>query len=201
VQLRHFAREAFSLPAVQLMGHMKAKLSSRKGVDMGTEVDTRSELAVVKAAFPAAVANEICSALTNLLADVFALYVKTKNFHWHMSGRHFRDYHLMLDEQAEQIFSMIDAIAERCRKVGGHTIRSIGEISRRQRIKDSDVFELSPRSMLHELRTDNQQLAELMRDVHTLCERDGDVASASALENWIDEAERRIWFLFEALRD
>ena len=144
--------------------------------------------------------KDISAALTILLADMFALYLKTKNFHWHMSGRHFRDYHLLLDEQAEQIFSTTDAIAERVRKIGGTTLRSIGQISRLQRLLDNEVEYVTPNDMLAELRDDNKQLTAAMRETHTLCDEHEDVASASLLENWIDEAERRTWFLFEATR-
>ena len=144
--------------------------------------------------------KEISAALTTLLADMFALYLKTKNFHWHMSGRHFRDYHLLLDEQAEQIFATTDAIAERVRKIGGTTLRSIGQISRLQRLLDNEVEYVTPHDMLAELRDDNKQLTAAMRETHTLCDEHEDVASASLLENWIDEAERRTWFLFEATR-
>jgi len=143
---------------------------------------------------------EISGALNTLLADMFALYLKTKNFHWHMSGRHFRDYHLLLDEQAEQIFATTDAIAERVRKIGGTTLRSIGQISRLQRLLDNEVEYVTPNDMLAELRDDNKQLTAAMRETHTLCDEHEDVASASLLENWIDEAERRTWFLFEATR-
>src|SRR3982750_4344758 len=141
--------------------------------------------------------RDIAAACTTLLADVFALYLKTKNFHWHVSGRHFRDYHLMLDEQAEQIFAMTDDIAERARKIGGTTLRSIGQIAREQRILDNDADYVDPQDMLAELRSDNQQLTREMRRVHELCDEYGDVATASLLENWIDETERRIWFLYE----
>jgi starvation-inducible DNA-binding protein len=144
--------------------------------------------------------KDISAALTILLADMFALYLKTKNFHWHMSGRHFRDYHLLLDEQAEQIFATTDAIAERVRKIGGTTLRSIGQISRLQRLLDNEAEYVSPHDMLAELGDDNKQLTALMRETHTLCDEHEDVASASLLENWIDEAERRTWFLFEATR-
>ena len=144
--------------------------------------------------------KDISGALTTLLADVFALYIKTKNFHWHMSGPHFRDYHLLLDEQGEQIFAVTDAIAERVRKIGGTTLRSIGEISRLQRVLDNDADYVTPLDMLAELRDDNKQLAANMREAHSLCDEHGDVASAGLLENWIDEAERRTWFLFEASR-
>jgi starvation-inducible DNA-binding protein len=144
--------------------------------------------------------QDIAAALRALLADVFALYVKTKNFHWHMSGSHFRDYHLMLDEQSDQIFAMTDDIAERARKIGGTTIRSIGHIKREQRILDNDAEFVTPQDMLAELRGDNQQLTSEMRRVHELCDQCGDVATASVLENWIDQTERRIWFLYEAAR-
>ena len=136
-----------------------------------------------------------------LLSDAFALYVKTKNFHWHMSGPHFRDYHLMLDDQGEQIFSMTDAIAERARKIGGPTLRSIGQISRLQRIVDNDAECVKPIEMLTELREDNMKMTRNMREVHSLCEEAGDVATTSLLENWIDESEKRTWFLFECCRD
>jgi len=144
--------------------------------------------------------RDIPAALAALLADVFALYVKTKNFHWHMSGAHFRDYHLLLDEQSDQIFAMTDPIAERSRKIGGTTIRSIGHIARQQRILDNDAEYVDPQDMLAELRSDNQQLAREMRRVHELCDEYGDVATASLLENWIDETERRNWFLYECAR-
>lgn len=144
--------------------------------------------------------RDVPAALRALLADVFALYLKTKNFHWHVSGRHFRDYHLLLDEQAEQIFAMTDDIAERARKIGGTTLRSIGQIAREQRILDNDADYVDPQDMLAELRSDNQQLTREMRRVHELCDEYGDVATASLLENWIDETEQRIWFLYETGR-
>jgi starvation-inducible DNA-binding protein len=144
--------------------------------------------------------RDIAAALTTLLADVFALYLKTKNFHWHMSGPHFRDYHLMLDEQGEQIFAMTDDLAERVRKIGGTTLHSIGHVARLQRIKDNDADYVTPLDMLSELRQDNEQLAMELREAHGLCDEDGDVASASLIENWIDETERRTWFLYEASR-
>jgi starvation-inducible DNA-binding protein len=147
-----------------------------------------------------AATKDISGALTVLLADMFALYLKTKNFHWHMSGPHFRDYHLLLDEQGDQIFAATDAMAERVRKIGGTTLRSIGQISRLQRLLDNDADFVTPRDMLAELRDDNKQLAGYMRAAHTVCDEHEDVASASLLENWIDEAERRTWFLFEAAR-
>ena len=144
--------------------------------------------------------TDISAALTALLADVFTLYVKTKNFHWHMSGPHFRDYHLLLDEQAEQIFAMTDDIAERARKIGGTTLRSIGQIARQQRLLDNDADFVTPEDMLSELREDNVQLVSLLREVHGLCDEHNDVATASLIENWIDEGERRTWFLFETTR-
>jgi starvation-inducible DNA-binding protein len=135
--------------------------------------------------------------LRHLLADVFALYIKTKNFHWHMSGSHFRDYHLLLDEQGEQIFAMTDVIAERARKLGGTTLRSIGDISRHQRLKDSDDEGMAPQHMLAELCEDNQLLTKSLRSAHELCDDHNDVATASLIETWIDETERRTWFLSE----
>jgi starvation-inducible DNA-binding protein len=145
--------------------------------------------------------EEISSNLRRLLADVFALYVKTKNFHWHMSGRHFRDYHLLLDEQATQIFAMTDPIAERARKIGGTTLRSISDIARNQRLKDNNKEGVSPQEMIGELREDNRQLTRSLRAIHEICDRDNDVATASLIEVWIDESERRTWFLAEISRD
>jgi starvation-inducible DNA-binding protein len=144
--------------------------------------------------------KDVSAGLNVLLADMFALYVKTKNFHWHVSGPHFRDYHLLLDEQADQIFATTDAIAERVRKLGGTTLRSIAHVSRLQRLADNDSDDVTPVDMLAELRDDNLQLAAYMREAHGICEEHGDVASASFIEMWIDEAERRVWFLFEASR-
>ena len=144
--------------------------------------------------------EEISGALNALLADVFALYLKTKNFHWHMSGPHFRDYHLLLDEQGEQIFAMTDDIAERVRKIGGVTLRSVGQISRLQRLKDNDADFVTPQDMLSELFEDNKALTLSMKAIHALTNDAGDVATTSVLENWIDEAERRSWFLREASR-
>ena len=144
--------------------------------------------------------RDVSGALNILLADMFALYLKTKNFHWHMSGPHFRDYHLMLDEQADQIFATTDALAERVRKIGGMTLRSIGHVGRLQRVLDNDADFVTPPDMLAELRDDNRQLAAHLRETHGLCDEHDDVASASLLETWIDEAERRAWFLFEATR-
>jgi starvation-inducible DNA-binding protein len=144
--------------------------------------------------------RDVAAALNLLLADAFALYVKTKNFHWHMSGPHFRDYHLLLDEQADQVFAMTDALAERVRKIGGTTLRSIGHISRLKRVSDNDAEYVSPLDMLAELRDDNKQMAAAMREAHGVCDESRDVASASLIEVWIDETERRTWFLFECCR-
>ena len=144
--------------------------------------------------------KDIAGALNAMLADMFALYLKTKNFHWHMSGPHFRDYHLLLDEQAAQIFATTDDIAERVRKIGGTTLRSIGHVARLQRVLDNDADYVTPLDMLAELREDNKQLTARLRETHDLCDEHGDVATTSLIENWIDEAERRTWFLFEASR-
>src|SRR5258708_2752933 len=145
--------------------------------------------------------TDIAGSLRQLLAEVFALYLKTKNFHWHMSGRHFRDYHLLLDEHADQIFAMTDDIAERARKIGGVTIRSISDISRHQRLKDNNEDFVAPEDMLAELRSDNQQLTRFLRSTHKICDDHNDVATASLIENWIDQTERRAWFLAETLRN
>jgi len=148
---------------------------------------------------PAAV-RDITAAMNGILADVFALYLKTKNFHWHMSGPHFRDYHLLLDEQADQIFAMTDPIAERVRKLGGRTITSIGDISRQQRVLDNDAEYVEPDDMLAELMDDNKSLTTRLREAHDVCDEHDDVATTSLIEVWIDETERRTWFLFEASR-
>jgi starvation-inducible DNA-binding protein len=144
--------------------------------------------------------RDISGALNAILADVFALYMKTKNFHWHMSGPHFRDYHLLLDEQADQIYAMTDPIAERVRKLGGSTLKSIGHIARTQRVLDNDAGYVEPLDMLAELREDNKAFAARLREAHDLCDEHRDVATASLIEVWIDETERRTWFLFEASR-
>lgn len=144
--------------------------------------------------------KDIAAAMTTALADVFAVYLKTKNFHWHMSGPHFRDYHLLLDEQAAQLLAMTDDMAERVRKIGGSTLRSIGHISKLQRILDNDADFVAPDDMLAELRDDNKQLVDSLRSLRKLCDEAGDNASTSLIENWIDEGERRVWFLFETLR-
>src|ERR1044072_1743315 len=166
---------------------MRARSSATQLVERGSGVlQMPSELS------PAAVL-EIANALRQLLADVFGLYLKTKNFHWHMSGSHFRDYHLLLDERAEQIFAMTDVIAERARKIGANTLRSIGDISRNQSLKDNDEEFVAPRDMLVELYGDNQGLTRQLRSAHELCEYHGDVATTSLIEIWIDETERRQW--------
>lgn len=144
--------------------------------------------------------KKVSEALNVLLADAFALYLKTKNFHWHISGRHFRDYHLLLDEQSDQIFATTDQLAERVRKIGGATLRSIGQVAKLQTIKDNDEDYVPPREMLRELMQDNKHVAAAMRKAHEVCDEAGDVASASILEIFIDETERRTWFLFEATR-
>jgi starvation-inducible DNA-binding protein len=165
------------------------------------ELKTRRKAALATpTALGAETVKNITGALNAVLADVFALYLKTKNFHWHMSGPHFRDYHLLLDEHAAQIFAMTDDIAERVRKIGGTTIRSIGQISRLQRVPDNDADYVDPLDMLAELREDNRALLSSMREAHDLCDEERDVATTSLLETWIDETERRIWFLFETGR-
>jgi starvation-inducible DNA-binding protein len=166
-----------------------ADLEHRRAAPLATPTDLR----------PAAT-HDISGALNAVLADVFAIYLKTKNFHWHMSGPHFRDYHLLLDEQAIQLFAMTDPIAERIRKVGGRTLRSIGHIGRTQRVLDNDADYVEPSDMLAELRDDNQVLAARLREAHDLCNEHRDIATASLIEVWIDETERRTWFLFEATR-
>jgi starvation-inducible DNA-binding protein len=169
---------------------VKAKdLQKRRNAPLATPTDLK-----------AAATRDIEGAMNAILADVFAIYLKTKNFHWHMSGPHFRDYHLLLDEQADQLFAMTDPIAERIRKVGGQTLRSIGHIGRTQRVADNDAEYVEPLDMLAELRDDNQSLAASLRTAHDLCNEHRDIASASLIEVWIDETERRTWFLFEATR-
>jgi starvation-inducible DNA-binding protein len=162
---------------------------SRRSADLATPTDLGENAT-----------KDLSGGLNILLADVFALYMKTKNFHWHVSGPHFRDYHLLLDEQATQIDAMADPIAERVRKLGGNTLRSIGHIKKLQRVLDNDADYVTPLDMLAELREDNKQLTASMRTLHELCDEHNDVATASLLENWIDEAEQRTWFLFEAGR-
>lgn len=162
-------------------------------------VDSRKELRTPSDLGDDARKN-ITASLNGLLSDVFALYMKTKNFHWHVSGPHFRDFHLMLDDQSTEIFEMTDDIAERVRKVGGRTLRSIGEIAKKQRIKDNDAEFVTPQDMLSELAGDNRQLASYMREIHDICDEYRDFSTASLLENWIDEAEERNWYLFESTR-
>ena len=167
----------------------RAELTQRRDAPLATHSDlSRSGV------------KDITGAMNAILADVFALYVKTKNFHWHMSGPHFRDYHLLLDEQADQLFAMTDPIAERVRKLGGLTLRSIGQISRTQRLLDNDAEYVEPLDMLAELAEDNRTLATRLREAHNVCEEHRDVATTSLIEVWIDETERRAWFLFEATR-
>lgn len=158
----------------------------------------RRRPASMPSGFEPAAVTKISAALTELLADLFSLYIKTKNFHWHISGPHFRDYHLLLDEQSEQIFATTDAVAERVRKIGGVTLHSIGQIARLQRIVDNDKDFVAAQDMLAELCEDNAQLAVRLRSAHSLCDEHGDVATASLIEMWLDETERRVWFLYEA---
>jgi starvation-inducible DNA-binding protein len=168
---------------------------------MDTALKRRDAPLMTRSDLSANAVRDVSGALSLLLADTFALYVKTKNFHWHMSGTHFRDYHLMMDEHGDQIFAMTDAIAERARKIGGRTIHSIGDIGRKQRIPDNDADYVTPDDMLAELRDDNLRLIGFMRETHSLCDDCRDIATASLIENWIDETERRVWFLYEATRD
>jgi starvation-inducible DNA-binding protein len=167
--------------------------SAARHVRTAPALDTPTDL-------PPDAVKDIAGALNATLADMFALYLKTKNFHWHVSGPHFRDYHLLLDEHAAQIFATTDDIAERVRKIGGTTLRSIGHIGRLQRVQDNDANYVTPLDMLAELREDNKQLTARLRETHDMCGEHGDVATTSLIEVWIDEAERRTWFLFEASR-
>ncbi len=162
--------------------------------------DPANESFAAAAGFSRQAVEEISDALRRLLADVFALYLKTKNFHWHMTGNHFRDYHLLLDEQGEQIFAMTDDIAERARKIGGTTLHSIGDVARHQRLKDNNEEGVPPMDMLSELCADNQHLTRSLRSAHEICEKHDDVATASLIENWLDETERRTWFLWETVQ-
>jgi starvation-inducible DNA-binding protein len=175
------------------MGKRTAKktqdLKTRRNAPLATPTDLKG-----------AATKDITAAMNAILADVFALYMKTKNFHWHLSGPHFRDYHLLFDEQADQIYAMTDPIAERIRKVGGRTLRSIGHIARIQRVLDNDADYVEPSDMLAELREDNKTLAAHLREAHNVCDEHRDIATASLIEVWIDETERRTWFLFEAGR-
>ena len=169
--------------------------------DMSKAAERRKAPLQTPSIFDTNAIHDLSGALNALLADTFALYLKTKNFHWHMSGPHFRDYHLLLDEQGDQLFAMTDPLAERVRKIGGTTIHSIGEIARLQRVEDNDAPYVTPQDMLSELRDDNKDLVGRLMEAHDLCDELKDVATASLIENWIDETERRVWFLFEATRD
>jgi starvation-inducible DNA-binding protein len=179
-----------------------------KGLPMKTATETKMQELKQRQQAPLATptdlghaaTKDIAAAMNAILADVFALYLKTKNFHWHMSGPHFRDYHLLLDEQSEQIFAMTDPVAERVRKIGRPTLKSIGQIADAQRVSDNDADYVGPLDMLAELREDNKALAARLREAHGVCDEHGDVATASLIEVWIDETERRTWFLFEASR-
>jgi starvation-inducible DNA-binding protein len=179
------------------MDDIMKKSNSTKTIELlrrrDAPLETRTDL-------PPAATRDIAAAMNAILADVFALYVKTKNFHWHMSGPHFRDYHLLLDEHADQLFAMTDPIAERVRKIGGLTLRSIGHISRTQRVLDNDSEYVEPFDMLAELADDNRTLTARLREAHDVCDEHRDVATASLIEVWIDETERRAWFLFETTR-
>jgi len=166
-----------------------SKVAARRKAPLATPTDLKTNAV-----------RDLAGALNALLADTFALYLKTKNFHWHVSGVHFRDFHLLFDEHGDQIFAMTDPIAERVRKIGGTTLLSIGHIARLQRVEDNDADYVTPQDMVAELREDNKDLVARMREVHDLCNEHRDVATASLLENWIDETERRVWFLFEASR-
>lgn len=167
----------------------KSDLKSRRRAALATPTDLKGDAT-----------RDISASMNSVLADVFALYMKTKNFHWHMSGPHFRDYHLLLDDQATELYAMTDPIAERVRKVGGTTLLSIGHISRLQHISDNDADFVDPQDMLAELREDNKSMAGRLRNAHEVCEEYHDIATASLIENWIDETERRAWFLFESGR-
>jgi starvation-inducible DNA-binding protein len=176
-------------PTKEIQMTITADLITRQKANLATPSDIDREAV-----------RDISGALNALLADLFAVYLKTKNFHWHMSGPHFRDYHLLLDDHGDQIFGMTDEVAERVRKIGGTTIRSIGQIFRLQRILDNDAEYVTPGDMLSELREDEKALVLYMRAVHILCDDAGDIATASLLDNWIDQSQRRIWFLFESTR-
>lgn len=175
--------------AKKLDPKQKAAAAQRRKAPLATPTDLAQ-----------AATRDISAALNQILADVFALYLKTKNFHWHVSGPHFRDYHLLLDEQGDELFAMTDPLAERIRKVGGLTLRSIGHIARTQRVLDNDADYVQPLDMLAELRDDNKALAAALREAHNVTDEHRDIASSSLLENWIDETEKRTWFLFEASR-
>jgi starvation-inducible DNA-binding protein len=185
------------MPEAKLFGAFNSNIIAMKSnPNRTTKKDSNNTGRLTDAAV-----SEISSALRPLLADVFALYLKTKNFHWHMSGRHFRDYHLLLDEHSDQIFAMTDDIAERARKIGGTTLHSISDIAKHQTLKDNNEEFVPPHQMLAELCADNQHLTRSLREAHEICETHNDVATASLIENWIDETERRTWFLSEISRD
>ena len=168
---------------------MSKNVKSRQSANLATPTDLGANAT-----------KDLSGGLNILLADVYALYFKTKNFHWHVSGPHFRDYHLLLDDQSDQIYAMVDPIAERGRKLGGNALRSIGQVKKLQRVLDNDADYVSPQDMLAELREDNKQLAKNMRVLHEVCDEHNDIATASLIENWVDETEQRTWFLFEAAR-
>ena len=184
-----FNRGEIGMP-IALLEAMRTRSAETAEIVNTNSTDSQTDLS-------RAGAVEICGTLRLLLADVFVLYVKTKNFHWHMTGSHFRDYHLLLDEHADQIFAITDAIAERARKTGGSSLRSISDIARHQRLKDNNDEGVAPKEMLQELRADNVQLTRFLRATHEVCDRHDDVAAASLIEGWIDETERRTWFLSE----
>jgi starvation-inducible DNA-binding protein len=172
-----------------------------KSIEVKPDLERKQEASLITPTdLRAEASRDIGGAMNAILADVFALYLKTKNFHWHLSGPHFRDYHLLLDEQGDQLFAMTDPIAERIRKIGGTTLRSIGHIARLQRVADNDAPYVEPEDMLAELREDSKALAARLREAHSVCEEYEDIATASLIEVWIDETERRTWFLFEAGR-
>ncbi|HJV79907.1 DNA starvation/stationary phase protection protein [Noviherbaspirillum sp.] len=172
----------------------------KKSVESMHSAEDRQELLTTPTDLKAAATRDIAAMMNGILADVFALYLKTKNFHWHMSGPHFRDYHLLLDEHGDQLFAMTDPIAERMRKLGASTLKSIGHIARTQRISDNDAAYVGPEEMLAELCEDNKTLASRLREAHKVCDEGRDIATASLIEVWIDETERRTWYLFEASR-
>src|SRR5713101_52435 len=182
-------------------GWKGASFGFRKGITRGDRTMEKKRISAISTDLSGDAVVEISGELRKLLADVFALYVKTKNFHWHMSGAHFRDYHLLLDEHGTQIFAMTDEIAERARKIGGTTVRSVSDISKHQRLKDNNAERVAPEDMLAELGADNQELTRNLRSAHELCEKHNDVATASLIENWIDETERRTWFLSEIVTE
>ncbi|SDH62485.1 Dps family protein [Pseudomonas panipatensis] len=177
-----------------------AKPASKASAVKATTAPRRASALATPSDLSKDATRDLSAALSRLLADVFALYLKTKNFHWHVSGPHFRDYHLLLDDQASELFAMTDPIAERVRKIGGNTIRSIGHIARDKRISDNDAEYVQPLDMLAELQQDNKSLTVYMREVHDLCDDYHDIATASLIENWIDQTEQRTWFLFETSR-